>query len=162
MTKLRDPVTIENTLNLLLGTVSIERAVEVTGRAPGYIRNLSNPDTRERLSLEDAISLDLEWRAQGNEGYPLLETYDRILNSKIIDRFADSTALGRLACLVAKEAGEATAALIAASLPGAGPKNWKDALRELEQADQANGPAMAVLRELLDQADRPRAIEAPS
>lgn len=161
MTKLRDPVTIENTLLMLLGTISIERAAEVTGRATGYVRNLSNPDTRERLALEDAISLDLEWRAQGNEGYPLLETYDRILHSNAADRFADATTLGRLACLVAKESGEATAALIAASLPGAGPKAWKDALRELEQSDQANGPAMAVLRELLDQAERPRAIEPP-
>ncbi len=161
MTKLREPVTVENTLNLLLGTITVERAVEVTGRQPGYVRNLSNPDTRERLALEDAIKLDLEWRAQGNEGYPLLETYERILASEADDRFADASAIGRLACLVAKESGDATAALIAASLPGAGPNDWKKALCELEEADQANAPARGLLRDLLEQADRPRALEPP-
>jgi hypothetical protein len=161
MTKLREPVTVENTLNLLLGTITVERAVEVTGRAPGYIRALSNPTTRERLALEDAIKLDLEWRAQGNEGYPLFETFERILQNEAAERFADATAIGRLACLVAKESGEATAALVAASLPGADRGVWQKALRELEEADQANAPAMALLRELIDQSGRPRAIEPP-
>ncbi len=161
MTKLREPVTIENTLNLLLGTITVERAVEVTGRAAGYIRALSNPTTRERLALEDAIKLDLEWRAQGNDGYPLFETFDRILQSEACERFADATAVGRLACLVAKESGDATAALVAASLPGAGVEEWSKALRELEEADQANAPAMATLTELIERHRRPRAIEPP-
>lgn len=161
MTKLREPVSVENTLNLLLGTITVERAVAVTGHQTGYIRNLSNPDTRERLSFDDAVKLDLEWRVQGNEGYPLFETYERILQNEAAERFADATAIGRLACLVAKEAGEATAALVAASMPGADRGVWKKALRELEEADQANAPAMALLRELIDQADRPRAIEQP-
>lgn len=161
MTKLRDPVTVENTLNLLLGTITIERAAEVTERSAGYLRALSNPDTRERLAFEDAIKLDLEWRAQGNEGYPLFETFDRLLTTTAVGRFANAAAIGRLTCLVAKEAGEATAALIEASLPGAGAAEWKAALRELEEADQANGPAMSLLRELLDQAEQPRALEPP-
>lgn len=161
MTKLRPPVTVENTLNLLLGTITIERASEVTGRSTSYLRVLSNPDTRERLALEDAVKLDLEWRAQGNEGYPLYETYDRLLETSAIERFANSASIGRLTCLVAKEAGDATAALVEASIPGAGVPEWERALRELEEADQANGPAMALLRELIDQAKRPRALEPP-
>jgi hypothetical protein len=150
MTKLRDPVTVENTLLMVMGTITVERAAEVTDRSPGYIRALSNPDTRERLAFEDAIKLDVEWRAQGQEGYPLLETYERILQSQAETRFASAAAIGRLACIVAKEAGEATAALVEASMPGATRATWKAALRELEEADQANGPAMALLRELID------------
>lgn len=161
MTRLRDPITVENTLNLLLGTITIERAAEVTERSAGYLRAVSNPDTRERLALEDAIKLDLEWRAQGNEGYPLYETYDRMLQTSAAERFASAAVIGRLACLVAKEAGEATAALVEASLPGADVRQWRRALRELEEADQANGPAMALLRELIDQDLRPRALEPP-
>ncbi|WP_267414719.1 hypothetical protein [Sphingomonas sp. GC_Shp_4] len=143
-------MTVENTLHLVIGTISIERAAEVTGRSLGYLRALSNPYTRERLAFDDAIKLDLEWRAQQQEGYPLLETYERILKSEAQLRFASAEAIGRLACIVAKEAGEATAALVAASMPGASRETWKVALRELEEAGQANAPAIALLRELID------------
>ena len=44
---------------------------------------------------------------------------------------------------------------------GADARQWRRALRELEEADQANGPAMALLRELIDQDARPRALEPP-
>ena len=132
MTKLRDPVTIENTLLMLLGTISIERAAEVTGRATGYVRNLSNPDTRERLALEDAISLDLEWRAQGNEGYPLLETYDRILHSNAADRFADATALATITLLMA-----APAHASGSSMP------WEEPLQKI--LESIEGPVAKIV-----------------
>ena len=69
MTKQREAVTVENTLYRVLGTLTIERAAEVTGRAESYLRALSDPDKRDRLTIEDAIKLDLEYRAGGREGY---------------------------------------------------------------------------------------------
>ena len=148
MTKVRNPVTIENTLYAVLGRISIERASEVTGRAESYLRALSDPDKRERLTIEDAIALDLEHRARGGDGFPLYETYGRIMDSVAAERFADAAAIGRIAVIVAKEAGEATAALIEASLPGAGPDKLETALRELEQSDDAGHAAIALLRDL--------------
>ena len=146
MTKLREAVTIENTLYRVIGTLTIERAAEVTGRAVSYLRALSDPDKRERLTIEDAIALDLEYRAGGREGYPLLDTYARIVEAAAEAKFAEEHATGRLTFDFVKEAGEASCALIAAQLPGATIQDLQTALHEVEQADNASATVIAHLQ----------------
>lgn len=146
MTKPREAVTIENTLYAVLGAISIERAAEVTGRAASYLRALTDPDKRERLTIEDAIALDLEYRAGGREGFPLLDTYDRIVRASADARFAEEHALGPLTHDFVKESGQASAALIAAMAPGAPVQVLETALREVEDADNAVAPVIEHLK----------------
>lgn len=146
VTKQREAVTVENTLYRVLGTLTIERAAEVTGRAESYLRALSDPDKRDRLTIEDAIKLDLEYRAGGREGYPLLDTYARIVQAAADAKFAEEHATGRLTYDFVKEAGEASCALIAAQLPGATLTTLQTALHEVEQADNASATVIAHLQ----------------
>lgn len=157
MTKVREAVTIENTLYRVLGTLTIERAAAVTGRTEGYLRALSDPDKRERLTIDDAIALDLEYRAGGREGYPLLDTYERIVRASADAKFAEEHATGRLTYDFVRETGEASCALIAAQLPGASLKELQTALREVEQADNASATVIAHLQSRIRRArDGPR------
>lgn len=152
MTKLREPVTLENTLFLVLGRLTIERAAEVVGCSTHHLRALSDPDKRERLTIDDAIKLDLAHRADAGEGYPLFETYGRLLDAASAERFADADALGRLTVKVAREAGEATAALVAATRPNATVQDLEHALRELEGSDEVTDAAIAHVREMIRRA----------
>lgn len=146
MTKVREPVTIENTLRTVLGLLSIERCAELTSHSVDHLHSLTDPAKRGRLTIEDAITLDLEHRATGRLGYPLLDTYIRIIEASEHDKFAEEHALGQLACDYVRETGEASAALVAAMLPGASIDCLKTALRELEQADGATAPTIAHLQ----------------
>jgi hypothetical protein len=161
MTKLREPVTIENTLYTVLGSITIERAAEVTGRAVSYLRSLTDPDKRERLTIEDAIALDLEYRAQGKQGYPLLGTYIRIIEAAQHDKFAEEHAFGQLACDYVRESGQASAALVAAMLPGASLHVLETALRELEDADSAAAPTITHLQTRIKRAREGPAVHPP-
>lgn len=149
MTKRRKPVTIENALLKVLGELGLERAAEITGHAGGYLKSLTDPDTRYRLTVEDAIKLDLAYRAEREEGvagvYPLYEAYGLILEVAGASRFATAEQLHRHAARVAKEGGEASAALILASLPNATPEHRKAALKELEDAIAADKAAIQLL-----------------
>ena len=71
MTKVRPPVSIENTLYRVLGELGIDKAAEVTGRTKDYLRALSDHDKREQLTVRDLISLDLACRANADPNYPL-------------------------------------------------------------------------------------------
>ena len=146
MTKTRDAVSIENTLYRVLGEITIERAAEVTGKSLSYLRSLTDPAKRERLTIEDSRILDLEYRAQGNVGYPLLDTQIRMIEAAENDKFAEEHAFCQLACDYVKESGEASAALVAAMLPGASIQCLESALRELEHADIAAAPTIANLQ----------------
>ena len=152
MTKPRDAITIENTLYRVLGEITIERAAEVTGKSLSYLRSLTDPDKRERLTIEDSRTLDLEYRAQGNIGYPLLDTQIRMIEAAENDKFAEEHAFGQLACDYVKESGEASAALVAAMLPGATIQCLEAALRELEHADIAAAPTIANLQARIQRA----------
>jgi hypothetical protein len=159
MTKLRAPVTMENTLYRVLGELGIERAAAVTGRAEAYLRNLSDPDKREELTVRDLRLLDSACRAAGDPTFPLYQTLGLLLEADGAERFADAAALGRHAELSARESGEASAALIAACLAAGSDDQAHDrALREAEQAHEAWADTIATLRQ---QRQRPVVLEQP-
>ncbi len=152
MTKVRAPITVENALFRVLGEIGIEVAAQITNRGTDYLRALSDPDRRERLTIEDAIKLDLQYREGGGLGFPIYETYGRIVEAMASERFADAAAIGKVTVRHAKEAGEATAALVAAAQPGADRAVLEAALRELEQADDATAESIATVRQALARA----------
>ena len=137
MTKARPPLTIENALFQVVGKIGIERAAEVTKRSADYIRSLSDPDNRYRLTVEDAIALDLEHQAQGGQGAPIYETFGRLLDVAAAGRFSHLYTLAHCAISIVKEAGEAGSAVFAAAMPGADAKARALALKELEDLAQA-------------------------
>lgn len=152
MTKVRPPVTIENTLYRVLGELGIENAAAATGRKDHYLRAVSDPDKVDQLTVVDLIKLDVAYRASGQPSLPLFETVGRILEAELAGRFADEAATGKLTADFAKEAGDATAAMILASQPGATCRELEAALREAEEADHAADAAVAHLRDRLRRA----------
>jgi hypothetical protein len=151
MTKLREPVSIENTLMAVIGRMTIERAAEVTGRKAHYLLALTDPARDTVLNVADLEALDLEAHARWGEGFPLYEALGRRLDSSKAERFVDQAAIGRAAANHAKEAGDATAAMILAA-GSTDPRLIEDALREAEQSDAAADACVAVLRAALDRA----------
>ncbi|WP_242140842.1 hypothetical protein [Sphingomonas sp. TREG-RG-20F-R18-01] len=146
MTKLRTPLSIENALYKVLGRIGIEAACDSTGRKAAYLRNLSDPDKREQLTVADAIKLDLAHRQSGAGGAPIYETIGLLLQATDAELFSDSRAIGRVAMEVIKEGGEAHVALVNASFPGASPQDFTETLRELEENAAALSKAIALIR----------------
>lgn len=135
MTKLRSAFTVENALFRVLGAITIERAAEVTGRDTHYLRSMSDPDSRYRLSVDDAIKLDLEYRSTANcEGMPIYEAYGRLLELAAAERFSDAEKIRSAAADVIREGGEAHVALVCAAAPNATPEARRHAAREVEEA----------------------------
>lgn len=133
MTKVRPPLTIDNALYKVLGRIGIEAACEITSRKAAYLRNLSDPAKRETLTVVDAIKLDLAHRQTGAGGAPIYETIGLILQAANAELFSDARAIGRVAIDVIREGGQAHAALVHASFPGATPRDLDETLRELEE-----------------------------
>jgi len=71
MTKERTPLSIENTLRVVLGELEVERAAELTGRSTGYLNSLTDEDKREQLNVRDLEMLDLEHHSRFGRGFPL-------------------------------------------------------------------------------------------
>jgi hypothetical protein len=153
MTKPRPPVSIENTLLRVLGEITIERAAEVTGRAESYLRALSDHDKREFITARDIELLDLEHNAQRGEGFPIYEALGRRLQTARAERFTDAAANGRNAIALARESGEAIAALMAAVIDAGDPKLLEHALRELEDAHVVSASAISCVRDQLARAN---------
>ncbi|MCP3729284.1 hypothetical protein M9978_02485 [Sphingomonas sp. MG17] len=148
MTKARPPLSIENALYKVLGRIGIERAAEVTSRGADYLRSLSDPDNRYRLTCQDMLALDDEHQVLTGER-PLYETLGLMIDARNAARFSDRAELRRLTVPVLKEAGEAHAALAAATCDGAGAVELRNFVREAEQSvakiTQAIGAAQAML-----------------
>jgi hypothetical protein len=106
----------------------------VANRQPATVRSWMDPDRAEQVSLEAAIELDLAFRAHGGEGSPLFEAYGAALDLASGARFAEGYRLLDHAHGVAKEGGEAIAAIIAAARPGATAADLRAAEREAAEA----------------------------
>lgn len=147
MTKERPPLTVENALFKVLGAIGIERAAEITGRATDYLRSLSDPDTRYRLTVDDALLLDLEHMAQGHDGAPIYETYTLRLEQAHATRFTDNVELARRTAKAIRESAEAEEALVLASLPGATSADRAHARKEVEESIRAKSATLPLLED---------------
>lgn len=148
MVKERDPLSIEQALRDTIDAISMARAVEITGRTSGYLREMSDPDKRGDLTCRDAILLDAEHEAQLGTR-PITDMMRSLLDARRPDLITGTAALLEVTIEMVRESGDAHAALIAATAPGATPATRRHAVREVLQALAAKRRALPILRSLL-------------
>lgn len=159
MTKRRPPLSVEQALGRIAGELprGIEQMAELTSRSPSLVRKWGDPERREKISIDDAITLDLAYQAAGGLGAPLHEAYTARLELAGATRFADRIALGRVLVDVIRESSEAEAALALAALPDATPATRLTTRREVEEAIAALSRVLPLLAE-----DLPRQTGPPA
>lgn len=147
MTKLRAPLSIEQALARVVGQLAdgYETASEITGKQAGSIRAWGDPDRREQLPVDCAIALDLAYQAAGGTGAPIFEAYAAKLELAEMAKFADRHHLLSHAEMLAKEGGEAQAALLRACQPGASDADCARAFRELSESFEQHKSLLALL-----------------
>ena len=152
MTKLRAPLTFERALVRIADRLGWDRMAEITGRSTRSLTNYSDPDTDTCVCIEHALQLDAAFRADGGEGAPLLDCYRLRLEAAEVAHASNRDRLLDGAILAIKEAGEANAALVEATRPGADAGHRAIARREVEEAVAA---LTATLAHLHDRDDAP-------
>lgn len=136
MTKRRPPLSIDAALARIAGQLECgwDDIASVTGRSTTLVRAWGDPDRREKIPVDDAIMLDLAYRAAGGEGAPIFEMFAHQLQIEGGTWFADEVALGRYAAEVILECGQAGSAVVLSAQPGATAAQRREALREVEEA----------------------------
>lgn len=150
MTKTRPPLTIDAALARIAGQLQngwTEMAA-ITERAERTVRNWGDPDTPEQIPMDCAIKLDLAFEASGGIGTPIFEVYALLINVERVTRFGDVRDVIRRTMTGIKENAEAAIAQIASTLPGAGPHATDDAIRETQEAIEADTSTLAALHEM--------------
>lgn len=148
MTKMRAPLSYDRAIARIAALIGYDEMARVTGRAVRTVRNWGDTDTGESCPIVCAEALDLAFVAAGGDGRPMAETLLRRLDMAAQDRFADRAALGRATQALAKEAGEALAATIAAAREGATACDLAAAAREAEEMIEAASAVLADINAL--------------
>jgi len=117
MSKRRAPLTIENVLLKVLGDLTPERCARTTEREASYLRDASDPDKAQQLTVRDMIKLDIEHLGYNGRA-PFAEIY------------TDAVAIGDVLAEVLREDSDAHLALLRASRPDATDQDLIDAVRE--------------------------------
>lgn len=133
MTKLRPPVSFYDAVTRIAGRIGWAGCSNATGRAERTVRNWSDPDTGATPSIEDAFRLDAAYRASGGGDAPIMAVYALMLDREASE-LADANQIASATATAAKEGGEAMAALVVASQPGASERDRMVALKETEEA----------------------------
>lgn len=148
MTKLRPPLSIEQALVRIAGQIPGDwnAMAAVTGKAERTVRNWSDPDTPDDISMRAAILLDLEFQKCGGIGAPINDVYALLLKTGQQDKFACQAELAAATIAEVKESADAIAAQIAAAQPGATRSDIDRAIREKEEDIAAATRSLALLR----------------
>ncbi len=149
MTKRRPPLSIDSAIVRIAGHLDdgFDAMAKLVGRHVKTVRNWGDPDKDDQIPIDCAIALDLAYIAAGGTGAPIFESYALKLELAEADRFGDRHQLLRTAQTVAKETGEATAAIIGASHAGATAADRAAALKEATEARQALDQVIPLLAE---------------
>lgn len=145
MTKTRPPVSFELALSKIAGLIGWEQIAAICKRSQRAVRNWGDKDATECIRIDQALALDVAYRQAGGDGAPILETYVLLLEQEALKASFCTEALARAASVAAKEGGEATAALIQASRPGASRADREIARRETQEAIEGFTSALAQL-----------------
>lgn len=139
---------IEQTLRDVIEALSIERAVEITGRSAHYLRAVSHPDKRELLSCRDAVLLDAAYASVfGNR--PLVDNLRMQVDHLLSQEVGCQIALAGATIEAVRESGQAHAALIASLAPDATDATRNTAIREVVEAVNANKRVLPMLRAMM-------------
>lgn len=143
MTKRREPLTYQHTLEMVASAIGWERAGALCGVTARSVRKWSDHDCEVEIRMIDAERLDQAFLDQGGTHAP----FHRLMALRL--DIAGREALGRdianAAGAAAKETGEAVASLIAlSSAPGdAGAR--RTARREVQEAMDALADTVAIV-----------------
>ena len=144
MTKARLPLTFPDAVTRIAGRITWAGCADATGKSERAVRAWSDPEMDRCPCIDDCLALDAAYLAAGGGEPPMLAVYQARLD-RAVQAPADSAALSRTTSLVAKEAGEAVAALVLASAPGASPGDRVVAAREAAEAVEVLTEAMHQL-----------------
>lgn len=145
MTKRRPPLSYDNALTRIAALIGYDAMAEATGRQPRTVRNWGDPDAAESCPIDCAELLDLAYQAAGGDGAPMTETLMLRVEAARQSRFAGEVQLSLKEQSVAKESGEAIAALVAACRPGATTTDRSAAAREIEESITILTATLAML-----------------
>lgn len=136
MTKARAPLSFDAALARIAGQVegAWPALAAHVGRKERTARNWGDPDANESIPLDCAIQLDLLYQAHGGEGAPLHEAYTHQLELAQVSRFGTQIELAGVVVDSIRESGEAHAALLNATLPGATQATARIAVKEGREA----------------------------
>ena len=82
MTKIRDPLSIENVLSNMVSKLNDDEVKNITGKSISHFRKCSDPDDKDHnLYLSDAIKLDILMQ-RNLLGTPLMDNFQLILDSE--------------------------------------------------------------------------------
>lgn len=161
MTKVRQPLTFESALTTIAGRIGWPDVARICGHAERTVRNWSDPDTTAKMTLEAAFELDLAFRQAGGQDAPFLLCYATRLQAEVVEMSADREKLVAAAAQVAKEAGDALAASLAAARPTATQADFILAEREIEESIVAKTNMLTMIRTLAKQLIRGGSAAAP-
>ncbi|MEI6419543.1 MAG: hypothetical protein WCO82_10770, partial [Sphingomonadales bacterium] len=82
MTKLRPPLSFDQAVTRVAGLIGWDECAALVGRSARAVRAWSDPDAEASPSIEQALVLDLAYRAMGGEGAPIFEVYAARLDSE--------------------------------------------------------------------------------
>ncbi|MCW2366561.1 hypothetical protein M2336_002779 [Sphingobium sp. B1D7B] len=136
MTKVRRPLSIDAALARIAGQVP--GGWKAMGEAVGYeertVRKWGDEDQDGEVNVPAAIKLDLLYQKHGGEGRPIYDVYGLMLGAAVAEAYTDQFEILRRVINVVKETGEAKAALVRLSLPGATEADRRAAQREVIEA----------------------------
>jgi hypothetical protein len=76
MTKAREPTTFEDAILRIVDRIGWAAAADVVGKGERVVRNWSDPDMDRQPTIDDALKLDIAYRAAGGgEPTPMLAVF---------------------------------------------------------------------------------------
>ena len=82
MTKIRNPLSIENVLSNMLSKLNDDEVKNITGKSISHFRKCSDPDDKDHnLYLSDAIKLDVIMQ-RNSLGTPLMDNFQIMLDEE--------------------------------------------------------------------------------
>ncbi len=152
MTIEREPGTFAHAVKAImdhLGTDGVARFAAHNGWSVNLIEKWSHPTLERWPNVHQALALDTAYIMTGGEGAPMHEAHEAMLTREVGEGFACRRALAATIAEVSEEMGDATAAAIFLTQPGATPHQIKRAIRETEQALSALGRMRRAVRKFL-------------
>ncbi len=147
MTKLRDPLSFEDDLGMMMKRLGAAAVREIAGRpSDRTIRDWADPDTTRTPPIATCFALDCAWRAAGGPGAPFFDTYQRLLETQAAAIVGvDLSDLPDMTAVVMREGAQAKIALMTAMLPGATRADFREAVREVEESIAAYEATIPLL-----------------
>lgn len=143
MTLPTTPGTFAFAVRRIADLIGYGNVAEIAGRTEGAIRKWAHEGNTACPTIAQALALDAAYVAAGGHGTPLRDAYDAQLELAVTTATACHRAFAEELAGAAREAGDAIAAGMRLTQPGA---SHNDIQRALIEADQAEGMFAAIKR----------------